>query len=482
MGRRSNLLTRMAAIALIIGVQAAGGCSGDGAESAGGVGGGANADASTDGSGVAAEIGPEGGTLTSADGILTLDIPPGALSSATKIQLARLGSPPAGSQGPAYDLQPEGLEFALPVRLSFAIPPNSGPLGALRVARHESGSWKAVGIAGVNPEGSRIVAETSHFSLYSWISMACSTHSDCTAPERCLAGGVCGIPCGNNPNDCPAFTNCIDGRCAIETCTLLGPGECGSPHPFCAITLFTESGTCGGQKCVQDSANAPSGECTAPGGHDLACFVPVGALMGGCHFMRCDGSKPCPSGYSCLFGDCVDENAGCACGTLGCSCSQDGDGGAGGTAGSGGGGSGASGGTGAGGAPGCGKSTCATGCCDQGTCKSGKTAAACGTDGAACASCGAGQGCQPTSQTCLPICPSDWGSGSPPLLQEGAVGAPCANCACSQGLSCLGTLPSSFPRCCTSRGTVGGGLPCASSCDCDSDLACANFGKGYLCY
>lgn len=129
MGRRSNLLTRMAAIALIIGVQDAGGCSGDGAESAGGVGGGANADASTDGSGVAAEIGPEGGTLTSADGILTLDIPPGALSSATKIQLARLGSPPAGSQGPAYDLQPEGLEFRAAGAAVFLDPTELQPPG-----------------------------------------------------------------------------------------------------------------------------------------------------------------------------------------------------------------------------------------------------------------------------------------------------------------------------------------------------------------
>ncbi|MBK7582385.1 MAG: hypothetical protein IPI67_19550 [Myxococcales bacterium] len=315
------------------------------------------------GVGASATIGPAGGTVALANGAFSIEIPPGALTTDTLIKILPVASPPSGAQGPAYDLQPQGLAFLVPVRLTFQVSADAPtPLSALRVARHESGSWQPVGASEVGSESSRLSAETQHFSLYSYLKFSCSTHADCKSPERCLDDGNCGIPCGPIPsNECPAFTNCVDGRCVVQSCVT--SDACGWPHKNCIAGLSSAFGTCGAPRCNEDSNNAVSQLCTPPGTHELACYNSPGSLDGACWFIRCDGGTPCPSGYACLFGDCVDENAGCVCGTNNCPCSAGSDagvdaasGGAGGTLSTGGagggGGTSASGGTGTGGASG----------------------------------------------------------------------------------------------------------------------------------
>lgn len=74
---------------------------------------------------VSAIIGAEGGTITSSDGRLTLTIPPGALDEDTEITIRRINPndlPPefddTDTEG-QYDLQPEGLEFNIPIAVEF---------------------------------------------------------------------------------------------------------------------------------------------------------------------------------------------------------------------------------------------------------------------------------------------------------------------------------------------------------------------------
>jgi len=70
---------------------------------------------------VNALIGPEGGTITSSDGRLTLTIPPGALTEETDISIRRLNEdeiPPEANEidvDSAYEFLPKGLEFNLTV-------------------------------------------------------------------------------------------------------------------------------------------------------------------------------------------------------------------------------------------------------------------------------------------------------------------------------------------------------------------------------
>jgi len=79
---------------------------------------------------VEALIGPEGGTVTSADGRLTLTFPPGALTEETTITITRvdpgdlLDLPPEFGDleaDLAYELTPDGLEFDVPVTASMIL-------------------------------------------------------------------------------------------------------------------------------------------------------------------------------------------------------------------------------------------------------------------------------------------------------------------------------------------------------------------------
>jgi len=76
---------------------------------------------------VEALVGPDGGTVTSADGKLTIEIPPGALSEDTRIGITRINSsdlpPEFEGLDPdlAYLLEPDGLEFNVPVTASLAL-------------------------------------------------------------------------------------------------------------------------------------------------------------------------------------------------------------------------------------------------------------------------------------------------------------------------------------------------------------------------
>ncbi len=59
-----------------------------------------------------APIGPAGGTIVSADGLMTLAIPPGAVSAETPINITTVTSAPwDGGTGPYYECGPNGLVF-----------------------------------------------------------------------------------------------------------------------------------------------------------------------------------------------------------------------------------------------------------------------------------------------------------------------------------------------------------------------------------
>lgn len=72
-------------------------------------------------------IGPEGGTITSPDGKLTIIIPPGALSEDTEITVRRLNDSEISEEfaqenvDSTYELAPDGLIFNVPVRASVKL-------------------------------------------------------------------------------------------------------------------------------------------------------------------------------------------------------------------------------------------------------------------------------------------------------------------------------------------------------------------------
>jgi hypothetical protein len=118
-----------------------------------------------------ATIGSEGGTIQSSDGMLSLTIPQGALSSATVISIQPVTNQAPLGLGKGYRLGPEGLNFDNPVTLTFHYSEellDSNPAEFLWIVFQEiDGSWKAMLNSALNSEAKTVTVETSHFSDWS---------------------------------------------------------------------------------------------------------------------------------------------------------------------------------------------------------------------------------------------------------------------------------------------------------------------------
>ena len=66
-----------------------------------------------------ASIGPEGGQLVSADGRLTLIVPPSAVASPTSFGIQPITNQAPGGVGDAYRITPDGQQFATPATILF---------------------------------------------------------------------------------------------------------------------------------------------------------------------------------------------------------------------------------------------------------------------------------------------------------------------------------------------------------------------------
>ncbi|NIU85750.1 MAG: hypothetical protein GWN56_00140, partial [Nitrosopumilaceae archaeon] len=64
-------------------------------------------------------IGPEGGTVTSNDGRIILEIPPGALDEDTEITIERFKDMEGDTGLIFFDLQPDGLQFLIPATIKI---------------------------------------------------------------------------------------------------------------------------------------------------------------------------------------------------------------------------------------------------------------------------------------------------------------------------------------------------------------------------
>lgn len=121
---------------------------------------------------VSKTIGPAGGTLSSADGTMTLRFPAGALSKETLITAQPVENTAFGGAGLGYELSPHGTKFAKPVTLSWTYKDSdlrgSSP-EALGIAyQDDKGIWQGRDNLVVNAEQHRVIAPLYHFSRYSF--------------------------------------------------------------------------------------------------------------------------------------------------------------------------------------------------------------------------------------------------------------------------------------------------------------------------
>ena len=125
------------------------------------------------GEAVQAMVPATGGTLVSADGRLTLDVPAGALPTSQLLSIQPITNQAPGGVGVAYRLGPEGTAFSAPVKLTFkygdADTAGSEAL-ALKVAyQNTDGSWGALKSITRDDTARTIGVQTSHFSDWSLV-------------------------------------------------------------------------------------------------------------------------------------------------------------------------------------------------------------------------------------------------------------------------------------------------------------------------
>lgn len=114
-------------------------------------------------------IGPTVGTVVSSDGNVALNVPAGALNSATVITIQESSvSGSVGTIGKKYDFSPDGTQFNIPVHVKITYDPSSLPAGIseadLTLAYFTSNGWEIIVSSVVNQTNHSIEADITHFS------------------------------------------------------------------------------------------------------------------------------------------------------------------------------------------------------------------------------------------------------------------------------------------------------------------------------
>lgn len=116
-------------------------------------------------------IGTAGGTLSTPDGAVRLDIPAGALADNQTVSLQPITRTAPSGTGQAYRLSPEGLTFAVPVRLTFTYTDNdvqgSAPQALSAGFQDARGVWQFYRKPTRDLRQQTITVETRHFSDWS---------------------------------------------------------------------------------------------------------------------------------------------------------------------------------------------------------------------------------------------------------------------------------------------------------------------------
>jgi len=125
-------------------------------------------------------IGAAGGSLTSADGLLTLTVPAGALSADVDLSITPITNTAPGGQGTAYRLGPDGLTFFVPATLTFQVASLAQPIDTLSVTFQDGSAYWLRLPTSRDPVATTITASTLHLS--DWTVTTASSSRDLFGP------------------------------------------------------------------------------------------------------------------------------------------------------------------------------------------------------------------------------------------------------------------------------------------------------------
>jgi hypothetical protein len=165
-----------------------------------------------------ATIGAAGGSLTSADGRLTITVPAGALAADTLVGIQPITPTAPGALGHGYRLTPEGQNFAQPITLTFkysAAEASATVPNLLRVATQTAqGTWSLPQATHDAAQRTLSVA-TTHFSDWSNVGGLLLRPNDAVVKvnkELGLSVILCDEAPDPNPNSPPVMRECLNVR------------------------------------------------------------------------------------------------------------------------------------------------------------------------------------------------------------------------------------------------------------------------------
>jgi hypothetical protein len=248
-----------------------------------------------------AVIGATGGSVASADGALTVEVPAGALGGDVDVTVTPTDTP-SGGAGPAFDIGPSGTVFAAPVTLTFDV--GDANETTVRAAQFADGAWLVLDAQALDATAHTVSGQTLHLSTYGTTSAddaqvcaavggGCPVGADpgpggggggaqpCTLDVSCTSGDPCTKYPGAALGECAQSDTGFSGSCCFPadalTCVTTGAGGApvdpgpggGSPPP--PPTCATATNICDAaygftvDSCVDD-ANGYAAVCCAPAG------------------------------------------------------------------------------------------------------------------------------------------------------------------------------------------------------------------------
>ncbi len=197
---------------------------------------------------------------------IRIEVPAQSLFVPLELTMVPASDLPSGCVGQAWQLGPEGTEFAKPVRVVMQVP-DSAPIATLKMATLVNGKWQPLTISGIDSANHEVWGETLHFSPY------------------------CAVAASPTPTDggaCPGAVQQPDGTC---TCELDWSGVVTDTesYAYCKAILVEGFGNCVGYDAFKKYAPCCVKHFEAIGGP---------SATGHSYFMpaTCDASANCKVG------------------------------------------------------------------------------------------------------------------------------------------------------------------------------------------
>jgi hypothetical protein len=122
---------------------------------------------------VSAVIDSTGGTLSSADGAIAIDVPAGAFDAPRTVSIQEITNTAHGANGRAYRISPEGLHTPAPMTIRFRYTDNDlfgTALPFMSIAYQDANRlWRVYKSPAVNAADKTLAVQTDHFSDWSMV-------------------------------------------------------------------------------------------------------------------------------------------------------------------------------------------------------------------------------------------------------------------------------------------------------------------------